>query len=64
MNENLPNQRPYPPDLRAAYEEAIRNFTLDDLRKYEIEEEGFPLEDAIAEMEEIQRRYEEKRKQQ
>jgi hypothetical protein len=62
VNENTPNQRPYPPDLRAYYEWAIRNFTLDDVRKYEIQEDGIPLEDVIAEMEAIQREYEEKRK--
>jgi hypothetical protein len=53
MDENIPNQIPQPSDLRAAYEEAIRNFTLDDLRKYETPEDGFPLEDVIAEIEAI-----------
>ncbi len=62
VNENTPNQRPYSEKLRAVYAKAISEFTLDDVRKYEIEEEGFPLEDMIAEMEEIQRSYEEERK--
>ena len=62
MNENTPNQKPCPPDLRALYEKAISEFTLDDVRKFEIEEEGFPLEDVIAEMEEIQRLHEERQK--
>jgi hypothetical protein len=61
MDESLPNQKPDSSDLRAAYAEAIRAFTLEDLRKYETPEEGFPLEDIIAEMEEIQRRHDERR---
>jgi hypothetical protein len=61
MDENNPNQDPKPNDLRAAYDEAIRAFTLDDLQKYETPEEGFPLEDIIAEMEAIQRRQNDQR---
>ena len=61
MNDNIPNQKPYSPELRAAYDEAIRSFTLDDLRKYMTEEEGYPLEDILEEMEEIQRRHDEKK---
>jgi hypothetical protein len=60
MNENTPNQKPYSPELRAAYDEAIRSFTLDELRKYETPEEGFPLEDILAEMEAIQKCHDER----
>jgi hypothetical protein len=62
MNENTPNQRPYSEKMRALYELASRMFTLDEVRKYEMEEEGFPIEDAIAEMEEIHRQAQEQSK--
>jgi hypothetical protein len=61
MDEKHFNKYPRSTDLRAAYDEAIRAFTLSDLQKYETPEEGFPLEDIIAEMEAIQQRHDEQR---
>ena len=57
MDENNPNKILKPAEMRAAYDEAIRAFTLSDLQKYETPEVGFPLEEVIAEMEAIQQRH-------
>ena len=42
-------------DMRALYDKAKREFTEARLQEYLIEEEVFPLEDLIAEMEELSR---------
>jgi hypothetical protein len=57
-----PAQPLSPEELRAAYEWAKKHFTAEDLQRYTVEEEGIPLEQVLAKMEEIQRQYEAKGK--
>ena len=48
-------------DLRAAYAQARREFTHEDLQRYLVEEEGVPLIQIIEELEEIERQAQRKR---
>lgn len=48
-------------ELRALYDKMRREFTAADLQKYTEIEEGIPAEQVLAEMEEIHRKYMEKR---
>jgi hypothetical protein len=48
-------------DLKALYAKMRKKFSAADLQKYTEIEEGIPLQQVIAEMEEIQRKYKPKK---
>ncbi len=50
-----PREELSPEELKQAYALARAAFTADDLQKYTETEEGVPLEEVLAEMEEYQR---------
>jgi len=49
-----------PDELREAYALARASFTAEDLQRYTEEEEGVPMEDFLKELEETQRRADQK----
>lgn len=48
-------------DLEAIYEKSRREFTAADLQKFTVVEKGIPMEEVIAECEEINRKMKKKR---
>ncbi len=58
-SQRSPNSKPR--NLRAIYAQLRREFTAADLQKFTEIDEGIPIEQVIAEMEEIHRKYSRKR---
>jgi hypothetical protein len=56
-DENRPSGAENEPDLQALYAKFRAEFTAAELQKYTEIEEGIPLEEVIAEMEAIHRKF-------